>query len=226
MATAINVPGVNRLSANQIEAVNDAAAELGIDPDWLFTVISFETGGTFSPTVRNQAGSGAFGLIQFMPSTAQNMLGTSTREAAVAKGMSMTFEEQLRKMVVPYLRGPNYRSLEDVYLKIFYPAAMNKSDDWVIGTAPGAVYTQNRGFDRDGKGYITRGDVVRKIRSLYQNAGGIVSVEQTHGGVILQAVFGTIIGAAAVWFVARKYGLPLPGKVEQIPLPGPLEKLA
>jgi hypothetical protein len=39
--------------------------------------MAFETGGSFSPAVPNKAGSGAVGLIQFMPSTAKG-LGTST----------------------------------------------------------------------------------------------------------------------------------------------------
>ena len=36
-------------------------------------VMSFETGGTFDPGIRNAAGSGATGLIQFMPSTAAGL---------------------------------------------------------------------------------------------------------------------------------------------------------
>jgi len=50
------------------------ATRLGIDPAWLANVINFESGG--NPQARNPV-SGATGLIQFMPSTAQR-LGTST----------------------------------------------------------------------------------------------------------------------------------------------------
>lgn len=176
MTWVINVPGVKNLTQAQVDAVIATAKELGMDPDWLFTAISFETGGTFSPTIRNAAGSGAFGLIQFMPSTAQALLKTSTRDEAVAKGLAMSFTEQLKKMVVPYFKGGTYKSLEDVYLKIFYPAAMGKPNDWVIGTAPSKVYTQNKVFDKTNKGYITRGDVTAKIRSVYNNATGITEV--------------------------------------------------
>ena len=48
---------------------------------WLMSCMAFESGETFSPSVRNAAGSGATGLIQFMPSTAKD-LGTSTTELA------------------------------------------------------------------------------------------------------------------------------------------------
>lgn len=44
---------------------------LGVDPDFLMACMAFESGGTFSPSIKNAAGSGAIGLIQFMPSTAQ-----------------------------------------------------------------------------------------------------------------------------------------------------------
>lgn len=181
MTWVINVPGVKNLTQGQVDAVIAAAQRLNIDPDWLFTVISFETGGTFSPTIRNAAGSGAFGLIQFMPSTAQNLLKTATRDEAVQKGMAMSFTEQLNKMVVPYLSGPTLKSLDDVYLKIFWPAAIGKPGSTVIGDSNGTdfqkkVYTQNRGFDRENKGYFTRDDITRKIRSLYQGAGGIADI--------------------------------------------------
>ena len=59
-------------------------------------VMSFETGGTFNPGIRNAAGSGATGLIQFMPSAAAG-LGTSTQALA---GMSRA--EQM-KYVEKYL---------------------------------------------------------------------------------------------------------------------------
>lgn len=176
------VPGVSKLTASQLAALADTATELGIPLDWLVTVISFETGGTFSPTVDNKAGSGAFGLIQFMPSTAKALLKTSTEGSAVLLGKSMSFEEQLQRMVIPYFapyRG-KLKSLSDVYLAIFYPAAMNKPDDYVVGRAEGpgaAVYRQNKGFDKAGKGYITRADITGKINSLLNNALGIMTIE-------------------------------------------------
>jgi hypothetical protein len=182
------VPGVSRLTPSQLAALADTATELDIPLDWLVTVISFETGGTFSPSVDNKAGSGAFGLIQFMPSTAKALLKTSTEASAVLLGKSMSFEEQLQRMVIPYFapyRG-KLHSLSDLYLAIFYPAAMNKSDDYVVGRAEGpgaAVYRQNKGFDKDGKGYITRADITGRINSLLNNALGIMTLEVSSGKV-------------------------------------------
>ena len=51
--------------------------QLNIHPSDLMTCMAFETARTFSPSIRNAAGSSAVGLIQFMPSTAAAM-GTTT----------------------------------------------------------------------------------------------------------------------------------------------------
>src|SRR5262245_15675461 len=206
MATLIDVPGISNLSPSDRSALVDAAQRLGIDPDWLATVISFETAGTFSPTILNRAGSGAFGLIQFMPRTAQNILKTITTDEAVQRGRAMSFQQQLNQMVVPYFQGRTMNNLEDVYLAVFYPAAMNKSDEWVIGINPSAVYTQNAGFDVDRKGYITRGDVTRKIRSLYTSSEERVKINLP----VAQVMFGSAIGVAIVYVLARKFHLPIP----------------
>lgn len=187
MPNIVNVPGVANLSLTQRGALVNAAAQLKIPVDWLATVISFESAGSFSPTKRNAAGSGAFGLIQFMPNTAQRLLGTKTKEEAVDRGMRMSFEEQLQKMVVPYLSAWSYQSLNDVYLAIFYPAAMHQPDSWVVGKAPSKVYTQNAGFDKEGKGYITRADITRTINRVYNNATGTVpaGLPASSGGQVL-----------------------------------------
>lgn len=47
------------------------AKMLNTDPNWLMAVMAFESGESFRPDIRNAAGSGATGLIQFMPATAR-----------------------------------------------------------------------------------------------------------------------------------------------------------
>ena len=69
--------------------VRSVAAQLKINPDWLMAIMAFETGGTFSPSVQNAAGSSATGLIQFTSATA---VGLGTTTAALAR---MTAVEQL-----------------------------------------------------------------------------------------------------------------------------------
>ena len=209
--TVTRVPGIEKLSAAQLRALDAAANKLGIPVDWLATVISFETAGTFSPTKRNMAGSGAFGLIQFMPSTAKWLLNAPTNDEAVRRGMAMSFEEQLQKMVIPYLQphAKRFKLLSDVYLAIFYPVAMGKNADYVIGTAPGAVYTQNKGFDKTGKGYITRADVTRTIDNLSISAARNPRVAINSATPWGQVAVGASLAVGAIWssvhFLPKKY---------------------
>lgn len=199
MASVVPVAGVSSLSGGQLRSLENAAKAIGVPVDWLATIISFETGGSFSPTQLNRAGSGAFGLIQFLPSTAANLLG-GTQADAVARGMAMSFDEQLQKMVVPYFRsfGKSFGSLQDLYLAVLYPALMGKPDSAVMATAPSKTYTQNAGLDRGGKGYITRGDIVRTITARYESAGAArVPIPQS----VFVITVATLAAAAGIWFL-------------------------
>lgn len=138
--------------------VVEIADGLGCDPNHLMAAMAFETGETFSPSVRNAAGSGATGLIQFMPATA-TLLGTTTAELA-----AMTAEAQLdyvEKYFRPYRR--RLRSLEDVYMSILWPAAIGKPNDHVLFRSPTKAYAQNRGLDRDGDGVVTKAEAAAKV---------------------------------------------------------------
>ncbi|AXB30838.1 hypothetical protein DSB67_04295 [Vibrio campbellii] len=73
--------------------------ELGINPDFLMACMAFETGETFSPKIKNAAGSGATGLIQFMPATAKG-LGTTTEKLA-----QMTAVKQLDGLMAALIGG-------------------------------------------------------------------------------------------------------------------------
>ena len=117
---------------------------LGAEPDDYMTCIAFESGGTFSPCVLNKAGSGAIGLIQFMPATARS-LGTSM----VALGR-MSAEDQLL-YVHKYFERFTGRlpTLADLYMAILWPSAIGKVDATPIFVAGSREYEQNRGLDKD-----------------------------------------------------------------------------
>lgn len=168
-ATIANVRGIDKLSADDLKALVAAAQWIGINPDWLASVMSFESG--FSPSIHNAAGSGAVGLIQFMPSTAQG-LGTTT--AALEQ---MTFIQQLeyvKKYFAPHQGKLN--SLEDTYLAVFYPAFIGKPLDSVLGSTGSAIYNQNAGFDKTHKGYVTKEDITTTIRSVLDGAAGRIPI--------------------------------------------------
>jgi hypothetical protein len=101
-----------------------------------------------------------------MPSTAR-LLGT-TSEALAA----MTFQGQL-PFVQRYFASSagSMKSLDDVYLKVFYPAAMGKADDYVVGRRAdpgfaGRVYEQNAGFDKNADGVVTKAEICATIRAV------------------------------------------------------------
>lgn len=132
---------------------------LGIDPNDLMAAMAFESGETFSASIKNQL-SGATGLIQFMPSTATS-LGTSTTALA-----AMTPENQLdyvEKYFAPYKNKLN--SLEDVYMAILWPAAIGKPTTFVLFSKPSAAYTQNSGLDADNDGNVTKAEAAAMVRA-------------------------------------------------------------
>lgn len=137
------------------------ADELGLNPDDLMACMAWESGETFSPSVRNAAGSGATGLIQFMPSTAMN-LGTSTSKLA-----KMTAEDQLN-YVYKYFRpfAGRLNNLGDIYMAILWPKGVGKPDSYVLwdkGQMP-TTFRQNAGLDIDKNGQVTRAECLTKIK--------------------------------------------------------------
>jgi hypothetical protein len=188
-------PGLVRLPVSDQQALVRAAQSIGIDPSWLASVINFETGGTFSPSIENAAGSGAVGLIQFMPQTAKALLRSATEADAVARLKGMTFSQQLefvKQYFTPYVG--KLHSLEDTYLAVFYPAFIGKPDSAILGHAPSVIYTQNAGFDVNGKGYVTKDDITSKIRSVLASVESYIQVP----GVAAAATAGVVIAAIAI----------------------------
>ena len=103
-------------TGTQRQALETAAAELGVDPIDLATIIGFETGGTYDPGVVGGQGGNYQGLIQF---------GIPERQAyGVVPGM--TFEEQLLGPVVRYFKdrfakagmSTQGATLEDLYTTV------------------------------------------------------------------------------------------------------------
>ncbi|MDR0941660.1 MAG: transglycosylase SLT domain-containing protein [Bacteroidales bacterium] len=139
-----------------LKKANSISAQLGIQPDWLMAVMAFESEIDHRKVNRT---SGATGLIQFMPSTAES-LGTTT-DALKA----MTNVQQLDyvyKYLAPY-KG-KMKKFTDVYLTVFYPAAVGKADTYVIGAAGGKISKQNPAL-RDSAGNVT----VASVKNNFSN---------------------------------------------------------
>jgi len=169
----------SRVSAAFRARAIQIAQQLGADPSDLMTCIAFETGETVQPDVRNAAGSGAIGLIQFMPSTAA-ALGTTTSALAL-----MTAEEQLT-FVMRYLKPwtGRLKNLGDIYGAILWPGMIGRSDSYVLfdrgDPARPKLYIQNAGLDFNKDGKITRAEVCAKV--IAKRSKGLLAGNVWEGG--------------------------------------------
>jgi hypothetical protein len=152
-----------KVSAAFRARVRMLAADLLMDhegPSKLMSCMAFETNETFAANIKNAAGSGAVGLIQFMPATARH-LGTTVEELE-----KLTPEDQLhyvRLYFNPY-RG-RLRTLSDVYMAILWPAAIGKPDDYVLfaQSSRPVTYRQNLGLDINRDTVITKAEAAAKV---------------------------------------------------------------
>jgi hypothetical protein len=131
--------GIDQDFAASIESFGN---DLGVDPMYLANVMYAES--RLDPSVKNMAGSGATGLIQFMPQTAAN-LGTTTDELS-----RMTPVEQMeyvrRYFSADNLGAGRLRDLQNnpsqhnVNMAVFLPSMIGKPVDTQI---PQKYWRQN-----------------------------------------------------------------------------------
>jgi hypothetical protein len=138
------------------------AKAVEVDVDHLMAAMAFESGESFSPAIKNSAGSGATGLIQFMPSTATG-LGTTTKK--LSKMSAVEQLDYVQKYFKPY-KG-KCKTLSDVYMAILWPAAVGKPEAYVLfdKTTQPTAYSQNAGLDADKNGKITKKEAAAKVQS-------------------------------------------------------------
>lgn len=156
-----------KVSSDFREKVMRVSDNLEMNPDHLMACIAFETGETFDPAIINKAGSGATGLIQFMPSTAL-VLGTTVDQLA-----KMTAVQQLH-YVEKYFQWTKGKltTLSDVYMAILWPSAIGRSEDYVLFRKNDPLhpkrYIQNAGLDFNKDGVITKAEATAKVQSKYE----------------------------------------------------------
>jgi hypothetical protein len=139
------------------------ANKLGWATDWLPKIMFHESG--MDPAIVNQNGSGATGLIQFMPDTAIG-LGTTVADLANMTGTDqldyvLKYYQQLQQT---YGIAP---SLADAYIITFYPAAFGQAPTYVLGGSGTAraskIASENPTMDSGNKGYITKQDIINFV---------------------------------------------------------------
>ncbi|WP_432480816.1 hypothetical protein [Moraxella sp. ZY200743] len=159
---------------NTAKAILWGAQQLGINPNYLASVISFETSGTFSTSIKNPKSS-ATGLIQFM----QDADGTSHKNSkdwdyygmSRAQFGALSAMEQMQ-YVVKFFKGKGLKagaSLGEVY-------------DAVIGTGyrkGTQAYELNRVWDTNKNGIIEKGESIKSgafknhIKNFFPNVSAI-----------------------------------------------------
>lgn len=151
------VSKVGKLSADKQKTISRVAKNIGLEPDDLASIISFETGGTFSTKSKNP-GSSATGLIQFMGKGATKRGGYNDGSyygMSRNQFSSLSFDEQM-KYVEKYYKdrgfdGTKKRSLADAYTAVSGYGYKRGSE----------AYELNRAWDTDGNGIIDKGEAVR-----------------------------------------------------------------
>ena len=126
--------------------------------------MAFESGETFSPSVKNSAGSGAVGLIQFMPQTA---IALDTTTENLAKMSAVAQLDYVREYFLPY-KG-KLSTLADVYMVILWPAAIGKPDAYVLfskaDTKHPKRYLQNKGLDKNHDGAVSKSEAASAVQA-------------------------------------------------------------
>ncbi|UMO77857.1 tape measure protein [Acinetobacter phage Cato] len=155
------------------------AKNIGVNPNDLAAVISFETGGTFSPSKRNP-NSSATGLIQFMAGSG----GTKGKYYGMTRDQfgSLSFDEQIKYVEKYFMdRSSRFRAGNE---------AKNTTGD-VYGAVTGYGYKKgsreyelNKVWDSNKNGIIEKGEMVqnpsfRAHQRQYFDMSNVAAVQQS-----------------------------------------------
>ncbi len=182
-------------SSDYDSVLNAVAASLGMNPAWLYNVISLES--NWDPDAYNK--SGAVGLIQFMPKTLKDygMLSTQLAAKIPTGTVPEAVKQEVRNEflakypdVVSQLQGPvqkyfkrygSYPTEQSVYMTVLYPAYRNASLDTPFDAA---VQAQNPGIK-------TVGDYVALVQSR-ANSRDLIGKAKTPLTLLAVAAIGII----------------------------------
>lgn len=157
-------------------------AELKIkNPSWLMTLMAFETGRTFSPSKKNEAGSSGTGLIQFMKTTIDGYTDKKgVYHAGIGKKLGITHSQLAGMSAVRQLdivkeyfkqfgtKAAQAKDVDDLYFLVLYPAAFGKEDNDTVFRPGTKEYRQNSGLDKNGDGRVSVVEVSKTIRAMYR----------------------------------------------------------
>ena len=176
-----------------MSGIADLSEKYNIPQNDILAMMDFETGGTFDPAQKNlgpdgtpETGSGATGLIQFTPKTAEG-LGTSTDDLSkMSRSEQLEYVDKHFETNLKGRLGDEGGDISDLYMSVLFPVAVGKPDDFVL-FGKGAInekfegrYEANRGLDANNDGSITKVEAAAKVIQLRdQNVKSDVSSVET-----------------------------------------------
>jgi len=207
MPNLVNVLGIENTNEAFRKKVLEIADRLLIDPNFLMAIMSFETGGTFSPSIKNKQ-SGATGLIQFMPPTAKG-LGTTIKD--LEKMTAVAQLDFVEKHFAPH-RG-RLQSIEDAYMAVLFPRGIGKGKDFVLFEKGTKNYQQNSGLDLNADGRITVGEACRKVSERLGTASvsNIVELKKGDKGGAVESLQDEMIDLGYLTPSEKKTGIGIFG---------------
>lgn len=148
------------------QKVRDVGEALNVPAEWLMAIMYSES--KFDASVTNFKGSGATGLIQWMPISAKE-LGITLQQLK-----NLNHLDQL-DYVYQYLqtareRYGEYETLTDLYLAVLFPKALDEDYCYALYAKPSRAYTQNSGLDENKDGRVTVSDIDRRMKRIFPDA--------------------------------------------------------
>ena len=162
-----------------MSGIADLSEKYNIPQNDILAMMDFETGGTFDPAQKNlgpdgtpETGSGATGLIQFTPKTAEG-LGTSTEDLSkMSRSEQLEYVDKHFETNLKGRLGDEGGDISDLYMSVLFPRAVGKPDDFVL-FGKGAInekfearYEANKGLDANNDGSITKVEAAAKVIQL------------------------------------------------------------
>lgn len=163
--TKYDIAWSGRVSPLFVTKTKDIVKKLGgSDASQLMACMAFETGRTFSPTIKNGAGAPYYGLVQFGAAALKDI------NVTLPNLLKMTAEEQLDCVYAffkPY--AFKLKDLPSWYMRILWPAGVDKPNDYVLWDQASRpiTYLQNKGLDINFDKKITREEVSKVIYDIY-----------------------------------------------------------
>lgn len=151
-----------------LQKVDEISQMLEINPDDLMAVMAFES--WLDPTTKREGG--AVGLTQFTQISIDQINIDNKTNYTKTDILNMNAIEQLD--LVYLLLKPHtgkMDNLKDVYMGVIAPARIGKDETAIMYSRENSneAYENNKGLDKDDKGYITIGDAVNAVLKRRKN---------------------------------------------------------